>query len=352
MKIAIEAFALRNIKSGTGRYALDLISRISKEHDVLVITRNPDQAALDAMPKNVKVIKANNLSFIPTNIYLYLFLGHFLRRFRYDFSIFLIGCRPLFYKHVYDLVICDFNHKIFPKSVKFITRLIYRISSFWSINGCRNLISISDGTSLKSKEFYGRSADFIINPSIQKFKNIKPKPLIEVPKDFSIYVGAIEPRKNICNLLVAHEYARDIGLISDKLLLVSSQSWLEKGVNKLLSRMQHSHIISFIEEDELAWLYSNARRVYMTTFYEGYGMPAAEGRAFGAKVICTDIPELREACKNNGIFVGTSPIEIIEGIACSLAMEDSADKGDFNLSQDLFESQITKYLSQCSALRL
>ena len=38
-----------------------------------------------------------------------------------------------------------------------------------------------------------------------------------------------------------------------------------------------------INEDELAWLYANAERVYMTTFYEGYGMPAAEGQAFGAK---------------------------------------------------------------------
>ena len=36
MKIIIEAFALRNAKSGTGRYAMDVISRISKEHDVVV----------------------------------------------------------------------------------------------------------------------------------------------------------------------------------------------------------------------------------------------------------------------------------------------------------------------------
>ena len=39
MKIAIEAFALRNIKSGTGRYALDIISSLSQKHDVIVITR-------------------------------------------------------------------------------------------------------------------------------------------------------------------------------------------------------------------------------------------------------------------------------------------------------------------------
>ena len=138
----------------------------------------------------------------------------------------------------------------------------------------------------------------IVNPSLLKFKNLQPRVVNDIPEDFSIYVGAIEPRKNICNLLIAHEYAVDNGLISDKLLLISSQSWFEGEVKNLLGKMEHSILLNSIEEDELAWLYSRANRVYMTTFYEGYGMPAAEGQAFGANIICTDIMELREASKN------------------------------------------------------
>ena len=55
MKIAIEAFALRNIKSGTGRYALDIISSLSQKHDVIVITREPDPEAFKILPSKVKL---------------------------------------------------------------------------------------------------------------------------------------------------------------------------------------------------------------------------------------------------------------------------------------------------------
>ena len=348
MKIAIEAFALRNIKSGTGRYALDIISSLSQKHDVIVITREPDPEAFKILPSKVKVVLANSFRFIPANAYLYFFLGHFLKKYKFDFAIFLIGCRPLFFNKIYDLVVCDFNHKIFPKSVKFITRQIYRLSSFWSIKGCRNLITISEGTSIKSKKFYGREADLIVNPSLLKFKNLQPRVVNDIPKDFSIYVGAIEPRKNICNLLIAHEYAVDNGLISDKLLLISSQSWFEGEVKNLLGKMEHSILLNSIEEAELAWLYSRANRVYMTTFYEGYGMPAAEGQAFGANIICTDIMELREASKNREIYVGTSSIDIYEGIGLSLKRDQSMKKREFDCTLDLYEKQVDSYLKRLS----
>ena len=107
------------------------------------------------------------------------------------------------------------------------------------------------------------------------------------------------------------------------MLLISSQSWFEGEVKNLLGKMEHSILLNSIEEDELAWLYSRANRVYMTTFYEGYGMPAAEGQAFGANIICTDIMELREASKNREIYVGTSSIDIYEGIGLSLKRDQS-----------------------------
>lgn len=345
MKIIIEAFALRNIRSGTGRYAVDMINKMSENHEIVVITRDPDPEAIRNLPSHVEIINLNKFAYVPSIIYLYFFLGLYLRKFKCDFAIFLIGCRPLFYKHIYDLVICDFNHIIFPDSVSFITRQIYRFSSSSSISKCRNLIAISKGTSTKAQKFYGRTANFIINPSLNKFKDIVPKPLDSLPDSFSLYVGAIEPRKNICNLLIAHEYAVDSGLISDKLLLVSSQSWFDGEVRKMLSKMKHSKVISHIDESMLAWMYLKCERVYMTTYYEGYGMPAGEAQLFGAKVICTDIEELREASKGDAIYVKTSAIDIYEGIAMSLIDKPINHKKELASDIDNFETQIEKYIS-------
>ena len=56
MKIAIEAFALRNIKSGTGRYALDIISSLSQKHDVIVITREPDPEVFKILPSKEPIL--------------------------------------------------------------------------------------------------------------------------------------------------------------------------------------------------------------------------------------------------------------------------------------------------------
>ena len=343
MKIVIEAFALKNSKSGTGRYAIDIISKLSCNHEVVVITREPDMASLKEIPSNVEVVLAENFIFVPTNVYLYFFLGSFLKKLDFDFAIFLIGCRPLFFNGIYDLVICDFNHKIFPSSLKLLTKIIYIFSSHSSIRKARNLISISEGTSKKSKNFYQRSADIVINPSLLKFKNVQPKAITGLPKNFSVYVGAIEPRKNISNLLIAHEYAVDSGMIDDKLLLVSSQSWFDKKVQALLKTMKHSELLPSVEENELAWIYLNAERAYMTTYYEGYGMPAAEAQFFGSKVICTDIIELREATKDKEIYVGTSSGDILCGIAKSLDPSLSIEENRDLLKEDLFELQVNEY---------
>ena len=86
----------------------------------------------------------------------------------------------------------------------------------------------------------------------------------------------------------------------------------------------------------------------MTTFYEGYGMPAAEGQAFGANIICTDIIELREASKNKEVYVGTSAIDIYEGIGLSLKRDTSPDTRTFDCSLDLYEKQIDIYLKRIS----
>jgi glycosyltransferase involved in cell wall biosynthesis len=344
MRLVIEGFSLRNVKSGTGRLTLDIVVALSSFAEVVVVTRDPDPDLLSLLPDSVEIIYANRLPFVPTIIYLFLFFHLDLKPLNFDRVLFTIGLKPLFLKNKFDLLICDFNHIIFPKSLPLISRIIYRLGSAASISRAALVLAISDGTSTKSERYYNRGADLIINPSVGKFVGVTPR-AVENLDNFSIYVGAIEPRKNIKSLIAAHDFAYKSGIISDQLLLISSQSWFVGDISQIIAVSDSVSILSDISEAELSWLYANAQRVYMTTYYEGFGMPAMEAVYHGSRLICTDIPELREASVGEALYTETDAI----GILTSIVESASSEKGtaDVNATREMLEqrfvSQINEY---------
>jgi alpha-1,3-rhamnosyl/mannosyltransferase len=113
---------------------------------------------------------------------------------------------------------------------------------------------------------------------------------LDLPRRYLLYVGTIEPRKNIPTLLRAYCSLPD-GIRSDwPLVLVGSWGWNSGGVaDYLASEARQRGVLyrNYVAEGDLAALYNGARALVFPSLYEGFGLPPVEMLACGGAVLAS-----------------------------------------------------------------
>jgi glycosyltransferase involved in cell wall biosynthesis len=112
---------------------------------------------------------------------------------------------------------------------------------------------------------------------------------------YILYVGTIEPRKNIPVLINAFRLIKDKFKI--KLIVAGGKGWLYDDIMKLAEDSDLKKDIIFtgyVNEEKLLWLYNMASVFVYPSVYEGFGMPVIEAMSCGAPVVISDISSLRE----------------------------------------------------------
>lgn len=99
-------------------------------------------------------------------------------------------------------------------------------------------------------------------------------------KEFFIYVGAIQPRKNLVNLLKAFSLFKKRQKTGMKLVLAGRLAWKNEAFHKLFSTYKYRHdvvLTHYLEEAELVRLTAAAYALVYPSFFEGFGVPVLEG---------------------------------------------------------------------------
>lgn len=117
------------------------------------------------------------------------------------------------------------------------------------------------------------------------------------PGAYSLYVGTIEPRKNLTRLLAA--YARLPAALRQRWPLVLSgyRGWCSEGIHAQIARGEREgwvRYLGFVPGDDLPLLFAGARLFAFPSLYEGFGLPVLEAMASGVPVVCSDSASLPE----------------------------------------------------------
>jgi alpha-1,3-rhamnosyl/mannosyltransferase len=127
-----------------------------------------------------------------------------------------------------------------------------------------------------------------------------------VDKDFILYVGTIEPRKNLATLVRAFDQILRQTSFRPQLVIAGGKGWMMDEFHQLIGKASlgdRIHFTGYVDDEDLVALYSSCSVFVYPSVYEGFGLPPLEAMACGAPVIAGDIPVLRETLADNALLV-------------------------------------------------
>jgi glycosyltransferase involved in cell wall biosynthesis len=143
---------------------------------------------------------------------------------------------------------------------------------------------------------------------------------------FLLYVGTIEPRKNLMRLLKAYNVFRTEGSNDVPLVLAGASGWLNDGLFRAIQDSAWSkdiRVLGYLSKADLPALYSGALAFIYPSLYEGFGLPPLEAMACGAPVITSNNSSLPEVVGDAAILVNPLSAEEIAEAVLRLAGDPS-----------------------------
>jgi glycosyltransferase involved in cell wall biosynthesis len=147
-----------------------------------------------------------------------------------------------------------------------------------------------------------------VDPRI--FRKFSPSELRAVrerhrlPDRFLLFVGAIEPRKNLPRLLRAYKKLPATLRKNCPLILSGAKGWKNEEVMDSLRRSGGEvRFLGYVPEGELGPLYGAARVLVYPSLYEGFGLPPLEAMACGCPVVVAETASLPEICGDAAVYV-------------------------------------------------
>lgn len=122
---------------------------------------------------------------------------------------------------------------------------------------------------------------------------------------YLLYVGTIEPRKNLLTLLRAYDELLRTTQHKPQLVLAGGKGWLFDEVFNLVNELKLQDQVKFtgyVPDEDLPALYSGALAFVYPSLYEGFGLPPLEAMSCGAPVITTNVTSLPEVVGEAGLM--------------------------------------------------
>jgi glycosyltransferase involved in cell wall biosynthesis len=147
-----------------------------------------------------------------------------------------------------------------------------------------------------------------------------------LPEKFFLFVGTLQPAKNVGGLINSFElFSRKTG--SDyKLVIVGKYGWMFDDIKVKLDRLCRNRLgihLGYVKNEDLPAIYNLSRALVLPSFYESFGIPILEAMSCGTPVICSRTSAMPEIAGNAGLYV--NPHDVNELAEAMLAVSQDED---------------------------
>ncbi len=133
-----------------------------------------------------------------------------------------------------------------------------------------------------------------------------------LPASYVLFIGAVEPRKNVSTLLAAYQEAREHGLKAELVVAGSISPAMERTI---AATSEPIHSLGYVDEADKPALYAEAQTFTLLSHHEGFGFPPLEALAAGTPSIVAALPVFQETLGAAAVMV---PAEDVRAVAANL----------------------------------
>ena len=332
MKIALDGYPLVPPRAGIGQYTYHLIkalARVGPAHEYVVmyprLTRSLRMREAPVFPEEcVHVVSEGRFRFLLFRAQRKLGVGTPVERRIGAFDVY--HATNYVFTHAVKrarrvVTIHDLTVVLFPEwhpraRVNSMTHEIAR-----SLDIADHILADSAATRDDIvKQFSVRSERISVVP-LAAAGSFRPLPAEEIQKVLShwglvqdgylLFMGTIEPRKNLLRLLQAVELA---GSGIGPLVIVGADGWGSDEVARHIERLQRAGRLSYlgyVPDDARPALINGARGFVYPSLYEGFGLPVLEAMACGVPVLASNVASLPEVVGDAGVLVDPHDVDAI-----------------------------------------
>jgi glycosyltransferase involved in cell wall biosynthesis len=305
MRVAILADSLTNQRAGVHHYTKGLINsleQLDSEIDYIIITERKQKCI-----KNCKQVVIRNYNFIGYRaLRMFFIIPWIIRKLKVDLVVEPAHFGPFnLPKKVKRItIIHDLTPILFPYFHPFRSQLLQRLFLNKILRKADYIVTNSKYTMddiVKKYSFTKEKVSFIYLGYDRIFKpqenNKEVLSNYGIVNDFFLFVGTIEPRKNLKTLIRAFSLLKEETKKDIKLVIIGEIGWKS---NELLKQINlhplkdEIFILGYVPSKHLPAFYNEAQVNIMPSFYEGFGMTVLESFACGTPSIVSSISSLPE----------------------------------------------------------
>jgi anaerobic magnesium-protoporphyrin IX monomethyl ester cyclase len=307
MRIAFDGSTLRPRRTGVGYYTEHLLHHLAAEinGDELVVISNAAVHTTRPLPPHVRI--AASLSRLPRIAWMQASAARTLVALDADVAHFTNGMVPLGSDVPTVVTIHDVSLTRFPQYHPLRRVLLNRPLVNLASRRAAAIVTVSEAAKHDIVRLYGlppSRVHVVHEAAAPSFAPVEDAAELErvrrcydLAERFILYVGTIEPRKNLPMLLDAFARRTRSGDLPHRLVCVGPYGWLSADLDERLDRLGMRNAVQFtgyVPFDDLPAIYSLAEMFVFPSVYEGFGLPVVEAMACGAPVITGPVPALTE----------------------------------------------------------
>jgi glycosyltransferase involved in cell wall biosynthesis len=319
MRIGIDVTPLPPNPVGAGNYIIHLLQALASlesEHEFIVFAQHSGRELIDLPKKsNVKWVIVPDKSPLRRLVWEQIALPRLAQSAGVELLHSLHYTRPLILPCASAVTFHDMTFFLFPELHTWTKRVFFPMAMRISARQADALLSVSESTRRDAIRLLHVPEGKIFTTPLgvnEEFRIISDPVILEtcrrrynLPETFILYVGLLEPRKNLPLLLRAYAGLSNLAN-APNLVIVGRPGWGYKEILKqidVLNLKDKIYFTGYVPTQDLPVVYNLAQVFVYPSIYEGFGLPPMEAMACGIPVITTDVSAMRDHVGEAGILI-------------------------------------------------
>ena len=346
MRIAFDGTTLTPGRTGVGYYTEHLLQHLAREvahtGDEIVVLSNKPVDTQSPLPPHVRVHEGHRF---PIRIgWMQMRAASALEAVKPDVAHFTNGMIPIGSPVTTVVTVHDMSLRLYPRCHPVRRLILNRPLMRVAIQQASAIVTVSHSARRDLLRLHGVAADrvSVVHEAARPvFRPINDRGTLDavkaryaLPGRFILYVGTIEPRKNLNRLMAAFAAARRAG-IPHHLVCVGPYGWSSRDLSGTIERLglrDAVHFTGYVPFEDLPAIYNLGDFFVFPSLYEGFGLPVVEAMASGLPVLTSNTSSLGEIAGDAAEPIDPTDIDAMADAIRRLATDralrqDRAERG-------------------------